>query len=76
MKLYNSAIENDVPGYSAELVSRARQTLASVEQTLRTWSIRARTRRALKDLSPRLLDDVRMDRAQARQEASKPFWQE
>lgn len=76
MKTANATIENAVPAYTAELVTRAVQSLASFEQTLHTWKTRSRTRRALRDLSPRLLDDVGIDRAEARQEARKPFWQE
>ena len=76
MKLANATIENAVPEYTAELASRAAKSLVSFERALRTWRTRARTRRALRELSPRLLDDVGIDRIHARQEASKPFWKE
>ena len=76
MKVANAAIENAVPGYTAELVTRAAKALASLDRTVHTWATRAYTRRALKNLSDRLLDDIGIDYADARQEASKPFWQE
>ena len=40
------------------------------------WIHRAQTRRKLKALDPRLLNDVGITRAQALEEARKPFWQE
>jgi uncharacterized protein YjiS (DUF1127 family) len=76
MKIANATIENAVPDYTAELATRAVHALASFERTFRAWRIRARTRSALRDLSPRLLDDVGIDRAAALEEAGKPFWEE
>ena len=74
MKTVNAVIENAVPGYTAEAATRAAQTLAAFAQTARTWSFRARTRRALRGLTPRMLDDVGIEPGEARYEASKPFW--
>jgi len=74
MKLANAVIENAMPRYTGELVSRAAQALASLGQTVHTWRIRARTRRALGQLSPRLLQDVGISPGDARREASRPFW--
>ena len=74
MKIANATIENAIPGYTAETAIRAAQSLAARGEIFRTWRLRARTRRALSELSPRLLDDVGIDRVEASYEASKPFW--
>ena len=39
-----------------------------------TWRRRAAGRRALAEMSPRLLDDIGVSRFEAQVEASKPFW--
>ncbi|WP_051630609.1 DUF1127 domain-containing protein [Afifella pfennigii] len=39
------------------------------------WMRRARTRRALKDLSPHLLADIGITEEERRQETGKRFWQ-
>ena len=38
------------------------------------WSERARQRRELANLTPRLLDDMGVSRDEALREAAKPFW--
>jgi uncharacterized protein YjiS (DUF1127 family) len=45
-------------------------------ETLREWRRRLRSRRDLMTLSNRDLWDMRLTRADAEQEASKPFWRE
>lgn len=40
------------------------------------WQGRARQRRELMQRSDRLLEDIGISRADARREASKPFWRE
>ena len=40
------------------------------------WDRNHRTRKHLKNLAPRELDDIGVDRLQAHLEASKPFWQD
>lgn len=45
-------------------------------ETFREWQRRARSRRDLMALSQRDLWDMRLTRAEARREASKPFWRE
>ncbi len=40
-----------------------------------TWSERRRQRRALEALPDHLLSDIGISRADAEQEAHKPFWQ-
>lgn len=39
------------------------------------WHQRARQRRQLAELEPRLLADIGISAEQARRESSKPFWQ-
>ncbi|SEA76299.1 DUF1127 domain-containing protein [Rubrimonas cliftonensis] len=51
---------------------RALPTL--VAATLRRWSERRRSRRALALLTPELLRDIGLDREAALNEAKKPFW--
>ena len=41
---------------------------------IEVWASRARTRRELAMLDERMLRDAGITRAQARYEASKPFW--
>jgi uncharacterized protein YjiS (DUF1127 family) len=45
-------------------------------ETLKEWHRRANSRRDLLRLSGRDLWDLRLTRADAEREASKPFWQE
>lgn len=44
-------------------------------ETFREWQRRSRSRRDLMTLSSRDLWDLRLTRAEAAREASKPFWQ-
>ena len=44
-------------------------------EKVREWRRRSRSRRDLMALSNRDLWDIRLTRADAKQEASKPFWQ-
>ena len=74
MKTVNATLENTIPGYTTEAAVQAAQALAGFRQTIRTWKFRARTRRALSELTPRMLDDVGLEPGEARYEASKPFW--
>ncbi len=56
-------------------MSSARDTvLPSILDRLDLWRERARTRRRLLTLDDRLLRDIGISRAEAWQEASKPFW--
>jgi uncharacterized protein YjiS (DUF1127 family) len=45
-------------------------------ETLREWRSRIQSRRDLMALSDRDLWDIRLTRAEAEHEASKPFWRE
>jgi len=76
MRIANAVIENAIPAYIAELAVRAVNLMVSFDQTLRTWRTRARSRRALGELSCRLLRDVGITAGDARLEANKPFWME
>lgn len=44
-------------------------------ELLTVWHSRARQRRGLAELEPRLLRDIGLSRADAILEAAKPFWQ-
>lgn len=48
--------------------------LACTIHRIGQWHARARQRRHLAELSPRLLDDLGLDVQEARNEAAKPFW--
>ena len=74
MKTANVTFENEVSSYTTEPMARAKQTMAAVKHTFRTWKDRARTRRALSQLTPRMLEDVGINPYEAMEEASKPFW--
>ena len=50
--------------------------ICALRAMLRTWQIRARQRRELRDLDDAVLRDVGISRAQARFSADKPFWRE
>jgi uncharacterized protein YjiS (DUF1127 family) len=59
------AITNAIPSLRKKFV-----------ETLREWRRRSRSRRDLMTLSDRDLWDMRLTRAEAGQEATKPFWRE
>lgn len=50
------------------------ELLATLSETLQLWRARAAGRRELLALDERSLHDIGISRAQARQEAAKPFW--
>ena len=58
-------------GLSAALLVTPVRALASL---LLGWQNRLAAREALAGMSPRLLDDVALDRADALRESWKPFW--
>jgi uncharacterized protein YjiS (DUF1127 family) len=59
------AIANAIPSLRKKFV-----------ETLREWRRRSRSRSDLMTLSARDLRDMRFTRAEAEEEASKPFWRE
>ena len=76
MKTANIALENGVSGYSAEPRTYVKQKLTAARQTLQTWRVRARTRRALNELTRSMLEDVGIESHAAMSEAAKPFWRD
>jgi uncharacterized protein YjiS (DUF1127 family) len=56
------------------LWSLLQQILVPGFDTLYTWQSRADERQHLRELEPRLLDDMGITEAEARAEAAKPFW--
>jgi uncharacterized protein YjiS (DUF1127 family) len=74
MKAVNMTPENC--GYSAEPWAYVKQILTTARQTLHTWKHRARSRRALSELSPRLREDAGIGREEAMREAARPFWKD
>ena len=47
-----------------------------VAATVRTWTMRSRSRRQLAHLDAVLLDDIGLTKAQVERESEKPFWQD
>ena len=74
MKTANVTFDNEVSSYTAEPTAGVSQAMAAVRQTVRTWRERARTRRALSELTHRMLDDAGIEPHEAMEEARKPFW--
>jgi uncharacterized protein YjiS (DUF1127 family) len=58
-----------VPGSSI-----GRSTRPSLRQRIAAWRRVARERRRLRELDPRLLQDIGLTAAEANYEASRPFW--
>jgi uncharacterized protein YjiS (DUF1127 family) len=71
-------IKLGVPSWS-EIVSMAGRRVSSdmvtIVVVIGNWTERARQRRCLAALDERMLKDCGLSRADARQEASRPFWQ-
>ena len=57
-------------------LTQGRGVTTSCLGILKTWHARYSQRRALLQLDDRLLDDIGLTRADARQEAGKPFWKD
>ena len=74
MKTATVTLENEFSKYAADPWNLLKRHLAASRQTLRTWRDRARTRRSLRDLSLRMLEDVGIEPGDAMAEANKPFW--
>lgn len=56
-------------------IARPSDMVSRMLSTLNLWYQRARQRRQLGLLDDRQLRDIGLDRAEARVEAGKPFWQ-
>ena len=76
MKAANITLENKVSAYSTEPMAYVKQKLTTARQTLHTWRHRARTRRALSELSPSMLEDAGIKPYEAMREAARPFWRD
>ena len=74
MKTAIVTFDNEVSSYTAEPTARVSQTMAAFRETVRTWKERTRTRRALSQLTLRMLDDAGIEPYEAMEEARKPFW--
>ena len=74
MKTANITFDNEVSRYAAQPAARVPKAMAAFRQTVRTWKERSRTRRALSQLAPRMLDDAGIEPYEAIEEARKPFW--
>ena len=74
MKTTTITLENEVSHYTTEPMAHATQMKATARQTFRTWKHRSSTRRALSQLTPRMLEDAGIEPGDAMREASKPFW--
>jgi len=55
--------------------TRFTQYMSYARDTVDIWMERVRTRRALLTLDDRMLQDIGVSRADACNEAEKPFWQ-
>ncbi len=64
------------PNYPSEVDAghSSRWSPGVVIAMLLRWHERARQRRALSALDDRMLEDIRVSRADAEREANKPFW--
>jgi uncharacterized protein YjiS (DUF1127 family) len=76
MKTANMTLENEVSEYSSEPMAYVKQKLTQARQTLHTWRQRARSRRALSELSLMMLEDAGIEPYEAVREAAKPFWRD
>lgn len=63
-----------LPAHAPEFTERKAPFLGRALAALATWRRRAATRRALAEMSSRMLDDIGLSRFDAEVEASKPFW--
>jgi uncharacterized protein YjiS (DUF1127 family) len=74
MKTANITLQNECTGYFTEPAAYLKSLLAEARHILHTWRQRSRTRIALSQLSPRMLEDAGIEPGAARSESSKPFW--
>ena len=74
MKTATVTLENEFSIYASDPWNPFKRCMAAARQTLRTWAGRARTRRSLRDLSLRMLEDIGVEPGDAMAEANKPFW--
>lgn len=60
--------------HGGSAAGKAIQLLLQLPDVIRQYRLRLKTRRALRGLDARLLDDVGLTPAQAQAEIRKPFW--
>jgi uncharacterized protein YjiS (DUF1127 family) len=56
------------------LVQKLENAGSLVKATTNAWTIRAKGRNDLARMSPRMLQDIGLDRAEVQMEINKPFW--
>lgn len=59
---------------SVPATSPLSRALLGAAVAVANWETRHKTRQNLRDMSPELLDDIGLTRAEAQREADKPFW--
>ncbi len=69
---YANQVSIDIPSSPIEVL---KQLLEDTQSTLRTWSQRKSTRRALARLDRHELDDIGITDAERRVETGKWFWE-
>ncbi|WP_371153608.1 DUF1127 domain-containing protein [Jannaschia sp. 2305UL9-9] len=72
-----TALAFDNPAFNAHAVaarSPLSQLAMSFAVTVSVWEMRAKTRRALKDMDPALYGDIGLTTAEVLREVAKPFW--
>lgn len=65
---------SDACARSARPLPPLSRLVVTLALTVAAWELRHRSRKQLNSLSPALLRDIGLDRAQAMAEAAKPFW--
>lgn len=63
-----------LPAYAPAVPERRPSALARALATIVAWRRRAAGRRALAEMTPRMLADIGVTPFEAAHEASKPFW--
>jgi uncharacterized protein YjiS (DUF1127 family) len=71
---FNSSVPFDWTEYRLAIASGSRVRAREAMRMLRHWYDIARERRALATLDERALKDIGVSRADALEEASRPFW--
>ena len=66
--------QTGAPSRSSRALKIVRRTISKTLETIAIWQERAEQRKALRELDPRLLKDIGINRIDAGREAGKPFW--
>ena len=70
----HAPLSHSLAVFFTPLAQHARTFIAQRRQDLTTWNQRRRTRLALRELDNNALKDIGVSRAEALNEANKPFW--